>query len=485
VGRLSFWAAGALIALTLGACTLSYKQPELSELYDRPAQYHGPERRAIIVIPGILGSKLLEAGTDRVVWGAFSGGYAKPNQPDGAQLVAHPMGEGAPLVELRDSVYASDVLDRIKVRIAALPMTLKAYFHMIEVLGAGGYQDENLGLSGAVDYGDDHFTCFQFPYDFRRDNVENAKRLHEFILEKRQFVQQKLEERFGIAGADVKFDIVAHSMGGLLTRYYLRYGDADLGEDGPLPPIDWAGSRYVERVVLVAPPNAGSAEALINLVEGRKFAPLLPRYRAALLGTFPSMYQLLPRSRHASAVWAEPGSPPVEDVLDPALWREMEWGLASPDAEADLAMMLPDVADSAERRRIGLDHLDKSLARARRFAEALDRPAAPPAGVSLYLIAGDVVPTVQQVAIDRGDGGLSVSRRGPGDGSVLRSSAMMDERVGGTWSPGLRSPIAWERTMMLFTNHLGLTKDPIFTDNVLYWLLEEPREAPARSAGPG
>ena len=27
---------------------------------------------------------------------------------------------------------------------------------------------------------------------------------------------------------------------------------------------------------------------------------------------------------------------------------------------------------------------------------------------------------------------------------------------------------------MLFTNHLGLTKDPIFTDNVLYWLLEDP-----------
>jgi hypothetical protein len=29
--------------------------------------------------------------------------------------------------------------------------------------------------------------------------------------------------------------------------------------------------------------------------------------------------------------------------------------------------------------------------------------------------------------------------------------------------------------MFLFSDHLGLTKDPAFTDNVLYLLLEDPR----------
>lgn len=31
---------------------------------------------------------------------------------------------------------------------------------------------------GSTDYGDGHFTCFQFDYDWRRDNVEDAKRLN-------------------------------------------------------------------------------------------------------------------------------------------------------------------------------------------------------------------------------------------------------------------------------------------------------------------
>lgn len=53
----------------------------------------------------------------------------------------------------------------------------------------------------------------------------------------------------------------------------------------------------------------------------------------------------------------------------------------------------------------------------------------------------------------------------------------MDERIGSTWQPTLQSPIGWTDTLMLFTNHLGLTKDRIFTDNVLYWLLEDPRNS--------
>ena len=68
-----------------------------------------------------------------------------------------------------------------------------------------------------------------------------------------------------------------------------------------------------------------------------------------------------------------------------------------------------------------------------------------------------------------------VIERGPGDGTVPRTSALMDERVGGAWERGVRTPIEWRHTLFLFSDHLGLTKDPVFTDNVLYWLLEAPR----------
>ncbi len=62
-----------------------------------------------------------------------------------------------------------------------------------------------------------------------------------------------------------------------------------------------------------------------------------------------------------------------------------------------------------------------------------------------------------------------------GDGTVLRSSALMDERLGGTWSPTLISPITWRQVLFLFTEHLAMTKDPAFTDNLLFLLLEQPR----------
>ena len=44
---------------------------------------------------------------------------------------------------------------------------------------------------------------------------------------------------------------------------------------------------------------------------------------------------------------------------------------------------------------------------------------------------------------------------------------------GRVWTPGLQSPIEWSRVYFLFTDHLGLTKDVHFADNILYLLLEQ------------
>lgn len=66
-------------------CANTLKGPNLGELYDRAAAQHDELRNPVIVIPGILASKLLDESTGRVVWGAFSGGYADPRTPDGAR----------------------------------------------------------------------------------------------------------------------------------------------------------------------------------------------------------------------------------------------------------------------------------------------------------------------------------------------------------------------------------------------------------------
>jgi pimeloyl-ACP methyl ester carboxylesterase len=451
-----------------------FKPPELGGIYNRSAQYHGHDRNPIILIPGILGSRLVDEDMKKTIWGAFLGTYADPSDPEGVRSISLPMEEGASLAELRDGVRPDGALDSFRVRLFGLPFEQQAYVYILSTLGVGGYRDEAMALSGAVDYGDDHFTCFQFDYDWRRDNVENAMLLHDFILEKQEYVAAEIKKRFGVDKPDVKFDIVAHSMGGLVARYFLRYGSQDLPADGSLPrEVPWAGSDLVERVILVGTPNSGSPDALLQLVEGMSISKILPAYGPGLLGTMPSIYQLLPRPRHKAVVDRSSPEQPL-DLYDIRLWGEMGWGLANPKVDEELQVLLPRVSKQDLRRFIARDHLKKCLQRARQFAAALDIPASPPDGLKLHLMAGDAEPTLSVIGVDRSTGKLEAMEYAAGDGRVLRSSALADERVGGEWQPRLVSPIEWSKVFFIYSDHLGITRDPIFTDNVLHFLLESP-----------
>lgn len=467
-----------LAAAFTGCAADSHRAPPLDEIYSQVAQRIGPERNPVVVIPGILGSNLKDSKTGTIVWGAFVYGAVDPDFADGARLVALPMGEGVPLSRLRDGVEPDGVLESLEANVSPLVKitALEPYRGIIEALAAGRYVDRDIAQatprargSGPVDYAGLHYTCFQFDYDWRRDISENAARLDELIKDAAELTRQARGTR-----EPVKVDVVAHSMGGMVLRYYLMYGTQALPDDGLLPVLTWAGAKYVEQAILVGTPNAGSVLTLKQLVEGTNYSPITPTYQPAVLGTMPAIYQLMPRVRHARVVDAATGRP-IEDLYDAAAWERYGWGLADPKQDQYLEWLLPGVPDAATRRRVGLDHLAKCLVRAEQLHRALDVPADPPPGLTLSLVLGDVEPTPSVLAVDAPSGRLTIREAAPGDQTVTRASALMDERIGADWQPRLRTPIRWSHVQFIGADHVALTEHPAFVDGLLYTLLERPR----------
>jgi len=119
-------------------------------------------------------------------------------------------------------------------------------------------------------------TFFEFPYDWRLDNRINA-----------ELLRQQAERWIGAcraAGGDAKLVILAHSMGGLISRYFIEV----LG-----------GWKITRRLFTIGTPHRGSLNALDFVANG--YHPVawglkLPELDvfAQLVRSFTSTYQLLP-----------------------------------------------------------------------------------------------------------------------------------------------------------------------------------------------
>ena len=88
-------------------------------------------------------------------------------------------------------------------------------------------------------------------------------------------------------------------------------------------------------------------------------------YPAAVVGTMPGVYQLLPRTRLRRVIEAATQEP--IDVFDPDEWEQRGWGLLDPRQDEVLSWLLPEARSREERLRI---------ARARRPSTTGGCPAA-------------------------------------------------------------------------------------------------------------
>ena len=215
---------------------------------------------AVVVVPGILGSELVDSG-GHVVWGLDPVGLAKA-WVTGNLTALHPTDQelaGTP--RLRPS------------RLLRVP----SYMPML-----CGLEPYTRLLNRAAQVTDDERAVLEFPYDWRLSIAYNAAKLVDAAEQHRERWQAIVKaEHPGQDPEAVRLVVVAHSMGGLVTRYAAEV----LGLAGILREVVTAGTPFF-----------GSINAVQMLATGEG-APMPRRAARALARLCPGVYDLLPRYR--------------------------------------------------------------------------------------------------------------------------------------------------------------------------------------------
>ncbi|OEU50253.1 MAG: hypothetical protein BA866_10550 [Desulfobulbaceae bacterium S5133MH15] len=443
------------------------EQSIFSEQYQNSLQSHV---NPVIVIPGILGSQLVNKDESFSLWGDFRRNTSQVSDEQRILQIALPIKSEMTLDQIKGNSIADGSVRKAKVSVAGLPLNINIYGSMMEAMGVGG---QGLGnkLKRLDDYIDDKrdlTNAFEFSYDSRRSIDENAIELGIFIQQISRYLKLQRGNK-----KPIKFDIVAHSMGGLIARYFLRYGQQLLPADGSTPILNWSGSANIKNVIIIGTPNGGSLFALERLVIGLPKSSATPGYDPLILGTMPSVYQLLPRSRHNTFQRLDNKSN-LTDFMNIELWQEYSWGLANKKREKLMALLMPDIDSVSKRKETAMEHLEKCLTIATGFQKAMDKRATPPAHLNIFLFVGDTVSTPLIFGVKKGESTLTTIKRGAGDGTVSRASVLLDERLNGIQANKVVSPLKWDNVIFLDSNHLGLTKNPVCVKNILYILLERP-----------
>lgn len=460
IGRGRAVAILLIVAAPVYAC--AEMKPDLLRIYR--ASWN--PKRPVILIPGVFGSRLRDAKTGRVVWGStasFIERLYRPFHPD-RDLLDLPIDAVHPL-DNHDGLEPAGVFDKVAGR--------EYYLRVLNTLrDAGGFTPGDIHNPRP---GED---LFAFDYDWRRDAAEAAGELAKAI-------DRVLEARGDPNG---RVDLIGHSLGGLLARYFVRFGGRDvLDQDHPAPTYEGAGR--VGTVVFVGTPNAGTLDALRSLLEGERVVRLLP---PEAIFTMPAAYELLPEPGREYLLDAA-GAPLPDDIFDVATWEKLGWSVFNPDSSAVMQARLRKGRGREEAEALFAKRMDAerrfaswALGRARRFREALSGERRGEAAVRYVAFGGDCLKTPAR-AVVLFDGATHTTyfdpdllpseirtpeieelMSEPGDGAVTRASLLgyppgdpPDER-------GLPIASSW----FLCETHKMITQSVAFHDNLLHALLQ-------------
>jgi pimeloyl-ACP methyl ester carboxylesterase len=334
----------------------------------------------------------------------------------------------------------------------------------------GGYKHAEAGK----DVNPNQKNLYTFIYDWRQDNVISAGQLADLV--------EQIRKDYG--NPDLKVDIVAHSMGGLITRYFMRYGRVDVTDDNEFP-VNMYGGERVRRVVLLGTPNLGSVKMMNAFISGIQLG--LKRINPETLLTMPSLYHLFPHPLNNWIITAE-GKELERDLFDFNIWRDFEWAIFDPEVRARIISEFDNKEEAEKYLKTLEQFFDKSLERARRFVWSLTVPL-PEEHPLLVVFGGDCHLTPARILVEEVEGVSTIRMHPdkilnpvdgidynqllmePGDGSVSKASLMGRPVLDPSVPRHKYSFFPLDHIVFLCEKHNSLTGNVNFQDNLLNALL--------------
>ncbi|MBM7070834.1 hypothetical protein JQC92_02110 [Shewanella sp. 202IG2-18] len=316
---------------------------------------------------------------------------------------------------------------------------------------------------------------YLFPYDWRQNIFRTAKKLDEFI--------DQIREDYDDPNLEV--DLIAHSQGGLVSRYYLKYGVTEVHKQDE-PVVTQDGAKKVRRLIQLGSPNLGATSSLIHFISGLQI--LSGKFSPLSIATLPSIYELLP---HPSVSWAADihGKPLNIDLYDPKTWERFQWGIYSPELNQQLFDDADSPAEAKKHLQILKAYFAMHLHRAKAFHLSLSKPFENPE-YSIIAFGGNCNPTPARIVFENINGKL-VSRLTqdeierplsnvnykrimlePGDGVVTKPSLLARDYLNPNIPRMKDNFFPLDYAFFLCNPHRGLTGDVNFQDNLLNELLE-------------
>ncbi len=447
---------GLALPLLVAGC-LSPTRPDLRRLYALQSD-DSVQQPPVVVIHGSMGARLSKGANGREFWPGSIFRILFSDYPELALDI-----DADTLAPRKGDVLPSGITDQIAGR--------DFYGRILQTLGdAGGFARGEPGV--AAHPGEKRYYVFM--YDWRKDSVENARHLDAYI--------EQIRKDFD--DPNLKVDIVAHSLGGLITRYYARYGTVDVLDDNKFP-VNNHGAERIRRVVLLGTPSLGSVEAIKVIVDGQPVG--LRKILPETVTTFPSVYQVLPHPINIWLVDAE-GKQVRQDLFDVSFWQRFQLSVFNPEV-IDRIMKQYDTPEESQRRVELLQrYFAKYIERARRFVWSLTVPA-DELPIRYIVFGSDCHPTSARVLVEDVDG-VSILRfdpkkvrnrvpgvdyetlmMEPGDGIVTRASLMARRSLNPQVPRHEWSNFPLDYVFFLCEAHSQMTGNINFADNLLNALL--------------